>query len=220
MIAKYGSELVEKGFTGDRVANQRSRRRRRRHMVIYGPEYDMWARRHRSPSFQAAMAARVQPLGCRDARPVEQPRDHIRAGTAERCRACGRGIQYAHDDLGNQLLLGAADQFNHRNLGDRYYDPIYELLQTSTARSPTPEYMGLNAVTEALSDSSQFTEWHTVVHQFEAQSAFALDDRARGVREVPAPARCVHGGRLRVAGRAGCTASTSTSSSRAPPRRR
>src|SRR4029079_4805099 len=40
MIAKYGSELVEKGFTGDRVATALEAEGVDV-MVIYGPEYDM-----------------------------------------------------------------------------------------------------------------------------------------------------------------------------------
>ena len=54
-------------------------------------------------------------------------------------------IQYAYDDLGIRCFWARPDQFNHRNLGDRYYDPIYELLQDLDCAFATHEYMGLNA---------------------------------------------------------------------------
>ena len=41
MIAKYGEDLVLKGFTGDRVATALEAEGVDV-MVIYGPEYDMW----------------------------------------------------------------------------------------------------------------------------------------------------------------------------------
>ena len=63
------------------------------------------------------------------------------------------------------------DQFNHRSLGDRYYDPIYELLQDLDCAFATHEYMGLNAPTAGSDRFDTFTEWHTVVHPHEAQCA-------------------------------------------------
>src|SRR5262249_60871143 len=54
MIAKYGEELVLKGFTGDRVATALGAEGVDV-MVIYGPEYDMWLDGI-DPELQAAMA--------------------------------------------------------------------------------------------------------------------------------------------------------------------
>ena len=73
-------------------------------------------------------------------------------------------IQYAHDDLGIRCFWARPDQFNHRNLGDRYYDPIYELLQDLDCAFATHEFMGLNAATAGSDRFTTFTEWHTVVH--------------------------------------------------------
>ena len=54
MIAKYGEDLVLKGFTGDRVATALEAEGVDL-MVIYGPEYDMWLDGI-DPELQAAMA--------------------------------------------------------------------------------------------------------------------------------------------------------------------
>ena len=80
-------------------------------------------------------------------------------------------IEYAHDHLGIRCFWARPDQFNHRNLGDRYYDPIYEILQDLDCAFATHEYMGLNAPTAGSDRFDTFTEWHTVVHPHEAQCA-------------------------------------------------
>ena len=54
MIAKYGEDMVMKGFTGDRVAHALEVEGVDA-MVIYGPEYDMWLEGI-DPELQAAMA--------------------------------------------------------------------------------------------------------------------------------------------------------------------
>ena len=59
-------------------------------------------------------------------------------------------IQYAYDHLGIRCFWARPNQFNHRNLGDRYYDPIYELLQDLDCAFATHEYMGLNALTAGV----------------------------------------------------------------------
>ena len=66
MIAKYGEDLVHKGFTGDRVATALEAEGVDV-MVIYGPEYDMWLDGI-DPELQAAMARAYNRWGAGDAR--------------------------------------------------------------------------------------------------------------------------------------------------------
>jgi predicted TIM-barrel fold metal-dependent hydrolase len=180
MIAKYGSELVEKGFTGDRVATALEAEGVDV-MVIYGPEYDMWLDGI-DPELQAAMARAYNRWG---AEMRDQSNGHVITSGPVPLNDVARAveeIQYAHDELGINCFWARPDQFNHRSLGDRYYDPIYELLQDLDCAFATHEYMGLNAVTAGSERFFTFTEWHTVVHQFEAQSAL-LSMIVQGVYE-------------------------------------
>jgi predicted TIM-barrel fold metal-dependent hydrolase len=80
-------------------------------------------------------------------------------------------IQYAYDHLGTRAFWARANQFNGKSLGDRYYDPIWELLQELDVTFATHEFMGLAAPTYGSDRFESFTEWHTVVHAFEAMGA-------------------------------------------------
>ena len=71
-------------------------------------------------------------------------------------------IQYAYDHLDIRCFWARPDQFNHRNLGDRYYDPIWELLQDLDCAFATHEFMGLNAVTAG---SDRYNTLHRVAHR-------------------------------------------------------
>ena len=114
-------------------------------MVIYGPEYDMWLDGI-DPELQAAMARAYNRWGAGDARDVGRRRDHVGPGAAQRRRAArSRRSSTRTTHLGIRCFWARPDQFNHRNLGDRYYDPIYELLQDLDCAFATHEYMGLNA---------------------------------------------------------------------------
>ena len=75
------------------------------------------------------------------------------------------------DELGIRSFWARPNEFNGRTLGDRYYDPIWELLQDLDVPFATHEFMGLNAQTEGVDRFNTFTEWHTVVHAHEAQNA-------------------------------------------------
>jgi predicted TIM-barrel fold metal-dependent hydrolase len=138
--------------------------------VIYGPEYDMWLDGI-DPELQAAMARAYNRWG-QEMRETSNgvvvtsgpvPLNDVSRAVEE--------IQYAHEHLGIRCFWARPDQFNHRSLGDRYYDPIYELLQDLDCAFATHEYMGLNAVTAGSDRFNTFTEWHTVVHPHEAQHA-------------------------------------------------
>ena len=169
MIAKYGEEIVTKGFTGDRVTRAIAVEGVDL-MVIYGPEYDMWLEGI-DPELQAAMARAYnrwgqemrETSGGRVLTSAPVPLNDVSRAVEE--------IQFAHDELGVRCFWARPDQFNHRNLGDRYYDPIYELLQDLDCAFATHEYMGLNAPTAGSDRFDTFTEWHTVVHPHEAQCA-------------------------------------------------
>jgi len=169
MIAQYGEDLVLKGFTGDRVAAALEVEGVDV-MVIYGPEYDMWLEGI-DPALQAAMARAYNRWG-QEMRETSNGRV-ITSGPVplnDVSRAVDE-IQHAYDELGLRCFWARPDQFNHRNLGDRYYDPIYELLQDLDCAFATHEFMGLNAPTAGSDRFATFTEWHTVVHPHETQSA-------------------------------------------------
>jgi predicted TIM-barrel fold metal-dependent hydrolase len=168
MIAKYG-DIVTEGFTGDRVA-EAIEIEGVDLMVIYGPEYDMWLEGI-DPEMQAAMARAYNRWG---AEMRETSNGKVLTSGPVPLNDVARAveeIQYAYDELGIRCFWARPDHFNHRNLGDRYYDPIYELLQELDCAFATHEFMGLNAPTAGSDRFATFTEWHTVVHPHETQSA-------------------------------------------------
>jgi uncharacterized protein len=80
-------------------------------------------------------------------------------------------IQYAYDHLGARAFWTRPDEFNGRTLGDRYYDPIWELVQDLGVPFATHEYMGLVGNSFGQERFKSFVEWHAVVHTFEAMGA-------------------------------------------------
>lgn len=168
MIAKYG-DIVMAGFPGDMVAE--SLKAEGVDMaVIYGPEYDLWFEGI-DPELQAAMVRAYNRWGQEMA---ESSGGRIQVSGPVPLNDVSRAvteIQYAYDHLGTRCFWARPDRFNHRNLGDRYYDPIYELLQDLDCAFATHEFMGLNGPTAGSDRFRTFTEWHTVVHPHEAQSA-------------------------------------------------
>lgn len=169
MIAKYGEELVLGGFTGQHVANALAVDGIDV-MVIYGPEYDMWFEGI-DPELQVAMARAYNRWGA-DMRATSGNRVHtampIPLNDVSRAVA---EIQYAHDELGIRAFWTRPNQFNRRTLGDRYYDPVWELLQDLDAPFATHEFMGLRGDSFGHDRYRSFVEWHTVVHSFEAMGA-------------------------------------------------
>lgn len=189
MIAKYGEDLVLDGFTGDRVANALELEGVDV-MVVYGPEYDMWLEGI-DPELQAAMARAYNRWG---AEMREQSNGKVLASGPVPLNDVSRAvdeIRYAYDELGVRCFWTRPDRFNHRDLGDRYYDPIYELLQDLDCAFATHEYMGLNAPTAGSDRFTTFTEWHTVVHPHEAQGAL-LSMIVHGVFERFPRLRCAY----------------------------
>jgi predicted TIM-barrel fold metal-dependent hydrolase len=189
MIAKYGEDLVLKGFTGDRVATALELEGVDL-MVIYGPEFDMWLDGI-DPELQAAMARAYNRWG---AEMRDQSGGRVLASGPIPLNDVARAVEeirYAHDELGVRCFWARPDQFNHRNLGDRFYDPVYELLQDLDCAFATHEYMGLNAATAGSDRFSTFTEWHTVVHPHETQSAM-LSMIVHGVFERFPRLRCAY----------------------------
>jgi predicted TIM-barrel fold metal-dependent hydrolase len=100
-------------------------------------------------------------------------------------------IQYAHDHLGIRCFWTRPNYINKRNLGDRYYDPIYELLQDLDCAFATHEFMGVRGRAEGHDRFFTFTEWHTVVHTEEAMNA-SLAMIVNGVFERFPRLRCAY----------------------------
>lgn len=189
MIAKYGEEIMSKGFRGDLVA-QALEVEGVDVMVVYGPEYDMWLEGI-DPELQAAMARAYNRWG-QEMRETSNGRV-ITSGPIplnDVSRAVEE-IQYAYDELGIRCFWARPNQFNRRNLGSRYYDPVYELLQDLDCAFATHEFMGLNAPTAGSDRYNTFTEWHTVVHSHEAQHA-CLSMIVNGVFERFPRLRCAY----------------------------
>lgn len=168
MVAKYG-DVVLKGFDGASVAKSMQVEGVDL-MVLYGPGYDMWLDGI-DPDLQAAMARAYNRWGVEmretsggrvlTAAPV--PLNDITRAVAE--------VRYAYEELGVRCFWARPNPFNHRTLGDRYFDPLYEILQDYDVPFATHEFMGLNGPSAGEDRFETFVEWHTCVHAMEAQMA-------------------------------------------------
>jgi len=179
MIAKYG-DVVKRGFDGAGVSES-MRAEGVDLMVLYGPGYDMWVDGI-DPALQAAMA-----------RAYNRWAEEMRETSGGRVLASGpvplgditRAVDevvYAYEHLGTRCFWARPNPFNHRTLGDRYFDPLYEVLQSLDVPFATHEFMGLNGPSAGADRYESFVEWHTVVHPHEAQMAL-LSMMTRGVFE-------------------------------------
>ena len=168
MVAKYG-EVVNKGFDGASV-RESMRVEGVDLMVLYGPGYDMWLEGI-DPDLQAGMA-----------RAYNRWAEEMRETSDGRVLAAGpvplndvkravEEIQYAYDHLGTRCFWARPNPFNGRTLGDRYYDPLYEILQDLDVSFATHEFMGLVGLSAGADRFESFVEWHTCVHPMEAQMA-------------------------------------------------
>lgn len=188
MVKQYG-DIVTEGFTGDRVAAA--------HAVdgidvavIYGPEYDLWLEGI-DPELQAAMVRAYNRWG---AEMRETSGGRVLTSSPIPLNDVTRAIEeirYAHDELGIRTFWARPNFMNFRNLGDRYYDPIYELLQDLDCAFATHEFMGLRGQTEGVDRFDTFTEWHTAVHTHEAMNA-SLSMITQGVFERFPRLRCAY----------------------------
>jgi predicted TIM-barrel fold metal-dependent hydrolase len=168
MTAKYG-EVVTHGFDGASVA--RSLEVEGVDLcVLYGPGYDMWVDGI-APDLQAAMARAYN-------RWAEEMRETsggkvLAAGPVPLCditRAVDE-VRYAYEHLGTRCFWARPNPFNHRTLGDRDYDPLWELLEDLDVAFATHEFMGLNGTSAGGDRFESFVEWHACVHPMEAQMA-------------------------------------------------
>jgi predicted TIM-barrel fold metal-dependent hydrolase len=168
MVAKYG-DCMTHGFRGDLVAEAIARDGIDI-AVIYGPEFDMWYSGI-DPEMQAAMARAYNRWG---AEMAETSGGRVLAAAPVPLNDVGRAveeIQYAYEHLGARAFWTRPDEFNGRTLGDRYYDPIWELVQDLGVSFATHEYMGLVGNSFGQERYKSFVEWHSVVHTFEAMGA-------------------------------------------------
>ncbi len=168
MVEKYG-EVVTRGFDGASVAES-MRVEGVDLMVLYGPGYDMWVEGI-DPALQAAMA-----------RAYNRWAEEMRETSGGRVLAAGpvplnditravEEVRYAYDNLATRCFWARPNPFNHRTLGDKYYDPLWEILSDLDVAFSTHEFMGLVGTSAGADRFESFTEWHTCVHQMEAQMA-------------------------------------------------
>ncbi len=168
MTAKYG-DVVAKGFDGASVAES-MKVEGVDLMVLYGPGYDMWLDGI-DPDLQAAMARAYnrwgvemrETSGGRVLASAPVPLNDITRAVAE--------VRYAYEELGVRCFWARPNPFNHRTLGDRYFDPLYEILEDYGVPFATHEFMGLNGPSAGADRFESFVEWHSCVHQMEAQMA-------------------------------------------------
>ena len=188
MVAKYG-ELMTAGFTGDRVAAALEVEGVDV-MVIYGPEHELWFEGI-DPEMQAALCRAYSRWG-QEMRDASGLRISVSAPVA--LADVGRAveeIQYAYDHLDARCFWGRPDFLYGRNLGDRYYDPIWELLQELDCAFATHDFQGLNAQTTGTGRYRTFTELHSVLHPMEAMHA-VLSMICNGVFERFPRLRCAY----------------------------
>ena len=168
MVEKYG-DVITKGFDGASVVDS-MRVEGVDLMVLYGPGYDMWIDGI-DPALQAAMARAYnrwavemrETSGGRILAAGPVPLNDITRAVEE--------VRFAYDNLGTRCFWARPNPFNHRTLGDRYYDPLWEILEDLDVAFSTHEFMGLVGTSAGADRFESFVEWHTCVHQMEAQMA-------------------------------------------------
>jgi len=168
MIEKYG-DVVNRGFDGASVAES-LKVEGVDLAVLYGPGYDMWLDGI-DPDLQAGMA-----------RAYNRWAEEMRETSGGRILSAGpvplnditravEEVRYAYEHLGTRCFWARPNPFNQRTLGDRYYDPLWEVLQDLDVPFATHEFMGLAGTSAGCERFSSFVEWHSCVHQMEAQMA-------------------------------------------------
>ena len=163
--------------------------------------------------------ARVQPVGRGDARDVEWRGDHVGAGAAQRRRPRGRGDRVRPRASRHPVLLGATRPVQPPQPRRPLLRPDLRAAPGSRLRVRDARVHGAQRADRGL---RPLRHVHRVAHRrAPARGAVraAVDDRARRFERFPRLRIAYMEAGLRLAARAGCTASTSTSSSRARPRR-
>jgi predicted TIM-barrel fold metal-dependent hydrolase len=166
MRKRFG-DVIDRQFDGPSVAAA-MKREGVDLAVLYGPGYDMWVEGI-DPELQAGMARAYN----RWAEEMRETSDGLilAAGPVplnDITRAVEE-VQYAFDHLGTRCFWARPNPFNHRTLGDRYYDPLWEILQDLDVSFGTHEFMGLNGTSAGADRFESFVEWHACCHQMEAQ---------------------------------------------------
>ncbi len=168
MIERFG-EVVKNGFDGASVA-ECMRVEGVDLMVLYGPGYDMWIDGI-DPALEAALA-RAYNRWAEEMR--EKSGGRVLAAGPVPLQDIGRAVEevrYAYENLGTRCFWTRPNPFNHRMLGDRYFDPLYEVLQDLDVGFATHEFMGVNGPCAGSDRFGDFLQWHTCVHPMEAQMA-------------------------------------------------
>jgi predicted TIM-barrel fold metal-dependent hydrolase len=190
-IERFG-DCARYGFTGQRVADALAVEGVDV-CVIYGPEFDMWLE-NIDPDLQAAMARAYNRWG-QEMRQDSGGRVNVSGPIPMTdVRRAVEEIQYAYDNCETRCFWMRPNVVSGRNLGDRYYDPVYELLQSLDCAMGTHEFMGRNgpsAGSDRFTGEKEYVEWHTVVHPHEAQNAI-VSMIAGGVFERFPRLRCAY----------------------------
>ena len=187
-VAQYG-EMATEGFTGDRVAAALAVEGIDL-ALIYGPEWELWL-----PGMDAELQAAM-------VRAYNRWGEEMRETSGGRVLTAGpvpmndihralEEVQYAYEQQGIRAFMIRPNYLNYRNPGDRYYDPLFELLQDLDVSVATHEFMGCNINAEGYDRFDTFTEMHTVVHQHEAMNAM-LSMIVNGVFERFPRLRCAY----------------------------
>jgi predicted TIM-barrel fold metal-dependent hydrolase len=168
-VAKYGETLALGGYTGATVAEALAVDGIDVAM-IYGPEFDLWIEGI-DPDLQAAMVRAYNRWG---QEMYETSGHRVLVSSPVPLNDVGRAVeevQHAYHELGARAFWTRPNPFNNRTLGDRYYDPLWELIQDLGVAFATHEFMGLRGRSFGADRYRGFLEWHSVVHPFEAMGA-------------------------------------------------
>ena len=170
MIAKYGEELVLDGFTGDRVATVLARDGIDL-SVIYGPEYDLWFDGI-DPDLQAAMVRAYNRWGA-EMRETSGGRVHTAGPGAPGRRDPGHRRDRARlPSPRHPGLLGPTGRVQPSHPGRSLLRPGLGAAAGPGRPVRYPRVHGPPGATpSAATGSGGYSEWHTVVHPFEAMGA-------------------------------------------------
>jgi uncharacterized protein len=169
--ARYGDDLVGRGFPGDLLASALAQDGIDL-AVVYGPEYAMWTYGI-DPELQAGMTRAYNRWG---QEMFESSGGRVMAAGPVPLNDVSRAVEevrYAYEHLGTRCFWARPNHFNGRNLGDRYYDPVWELLQDLDCAFSTHEFQGLTGPSAGSDRFRGYTEWHAALHPHEAQMAIA-----------------------------------------------
>ena len=158
--------------------------------VVYGPGFELWMDGI-DPELQAGLARAYNRWG-EEMRATSGGRVIVAAPVpVGDMRRAVEEVQYAYDHLGARCFWAPPYEFSGRNLGHRYYDPLFDLLQDLDCAFATHSFMGRRGPSAGDSRFWTYTEEHVVVHPHEAQMGM-LSMIVSGVFERFPRLRCAY----------------------------